>query len=32
MYWGKNWDTERSKVNKTVPEKLAATRTEGGYK
>ena len=32
MYWGKNWSREHSKGNKTVPEKLATTRTEDGYK
>jgi hypothetical protein len=29
---GKNWATEHSKVNKTVPEKVATTRTEDGHK
>ena len=32
MYWGKNWSTEHSKGNKTVPEKVAKTRTEDGHK
>jgi hypothetical protein len=29
---GKNGSTEHSKGNKTVPEKVATTRTEGGHK
>jgi len=29
---GKNWSTEHSKGNKTVPEKVATTRTEDGQK
>src|SRR5215469_49838 len=29
---GKNWGTERSKGNKTIPEKVATTRTEDGHK
>jgi hypothetical protein len=29
---GKNWGTEHSKGNKTVPEKVATTRTEDGHK
>ena len=28
----KNWSTEYSKGNKTVPEKVATTRTEDGHK
>ena len=32
MYWGKNGSTEQSKGNKTVPEKVATTRTEDGHK
>jgi len=32
MNWGKNGSTEHSKGNKTVPEKVATTRTEGGQK
>jgi hypothetical protein len=28
----KNWGTEHSKGNKTVPEKVATTRTENGHK
>ena len=32
MYQGKNGSRELSKVNKTVPEKLATTRTEDGQK
>jgi len=32
MHWGKNWSTENSKGNKTVPGKVATTRTEDGYK
>ena len=32
MYWGKNVSTEHSKGNKTVPEKVATTRTEDGHK
>jgi hypothetical protein len=29
---GKNWGTEHSKGNKTVPVKVVTTCTEGGYK
>ena len=29
---GENWSTEHSKGNKTVPEKVATTRTEDGHK
>ena len=29
---GKNWSTEHSKGNKTVPGKVATTRTEDGHK
>jgi hypothetical protein len=29
---GKNWSTEHSKGNKTVPETVATTRTEDGQK
>ena len=29
---GKNGSTEHSKGNKTIPEKVATTRTEDGYK
>ena len=29
---GKNWGTEHSRENKTVPEKVATTRTEDGQK
>jgi hypothetical protein len=29
---GKNWRTEDSKENKTVPEKVVTTRTENGQK
>ena len=32
MYWGENGSTEHSKGNKTVPEKVATTRTEAGHK
>ena len=32
MYQGKNGSTEHSKGNKTVPEKVATTRTEDGRK
>ena len=32
MYWGKNGGTEHSKGNKTVPGKVATTRTEDGHK
>jgi len=32
MYWGKNGGTEHSKGNKTLPENVATTRTEGGHK
>jgi len=32
MYSGKHCDTEHSKGNKRVPEKLATTRTEDGHK
>ena len=28
----KNWSTEHSKGNKTVPGKVATTRTEDGHK
>ena len=28
----KNWGTEDSKRNKTIPEKVATTRTEDGHK
>ena len=28
----KNWSTERSKGNKTIPENVATTRTEDGHK
>jgi hypothetical protein len=31
-YKGKKWGTEHSKGNKTVPEKVATTRTEDGQK
>jgi len=30
--WGKNGSTEHSKGNKTVPGKVATTRTEDGHK
>ena len=30
MYQAKNWSTEHSKGNKTVPEKVATTCTEDG--
>jgi len=30
--WGKNGSTEHSRGNKTVPEKVATTRTEDGHK
>jgi hypothetical protein len=30
--WGKNRSTEHSKGNKTVPGKVATTRTEDGHK
>jgi len=30
--WGKNGSSEHSKGNKTVPEKVATTRTEDGHK
>jgi hypothetical protein len=30
--WQKNWSTEHSKGNKTVPEKVATTCTEDGHK
>jgi len=29
---GENWSTEHRKGNKTVPEKVATTRTEDGHK
>ena len=32
MYQGKNGSAEHSKGNKTVPEKVAMTRTEDGHK
>ena len=32
MYQVKNGSTEHSKGNKTVPEKVATTRTEDGHK
>ena len=32
MYQGINGSTERSKGNKTVPGKVATTRTEDGHK
>ena len=32
MYQGKNRSTEYSKGNKTIPEKVATTRTEDGHK
>ena len=32
MYQEKNWGTEHSKGNKTVPEKVATTRAEDGHK
>ena len=32
MYQGKNGRTEHSKGNKTVPGKVATTRTEDGHK
>ena len=32
MYQGKNRSTEHGKGNKTVPEKVATTRTEDGHK
>ena len=32
MYQGKNGSTEHSKGNKTVPGKVATTRTEDGHK
>ena len=32
MYKGKNGSTEHSKGNKTVPGKVATTRTEDGHK
>ena len=32
MYQGKHGSTEHSKGNKTVPEKVATTRTEDGDK
>jgi len=31
MYWGKNGSIEHSKENKTVPGKVATTRTKDGY-
>ena len=32
MYQAKNGSTERSKVNKTVPENVATTCTEDGHR
>jgi len=32
MYLTKNWNTEHSKGNKTVPEKVATTCTEDGHR
>jgi len=32
MYYAKNWSTEHSKGNKTVPGKVAVTCTEDGHK
>ena len=32
MYQAKNGSTEHNKGNKTVPEKVATTCTENGYK
>jgi len=32
MYYGKNWSTEQSKGNKTVPGNVATTCTEDGHK
>ena len=32
MYQGKNWSTEHSTGNKTVPGKVATTHTEDGHK
>ena len=32
MYWAKSGSTEHSKGNKTLPEKVATTRTEDGHK
>ena len=32
MYYGKNSCREYSKGNKTIPEKVATTRTEDGHK
>jgi len=32
IYWKKYGSTEHSKGNKTVPEKVATTRTEDGHK
>ena len=32
MYQGKIGSTEHSKGNKTIPEKVATTRTEDGHK
>ena len=32
MYWAKNWSTEHSRGNKTVPGKVATARTEDGLK
>ena len=32
MYQAKNWSTERSNGNKTVPGKVATTCTEDGHK
>ena len=32
IWGGKNGSTEHDKGNKTIPEKVAATRTENGHK
>ena len=32
MYWAKNWNTEHSKGNKTVPGKVATTCKKDGHK
>ena len=32
MYWEKNGSTEHTTGNKTVPGKVATTRTEDGHK
>jgi len=32
MYYRKNGSTEHSRGNKTIPEKVATTRTEDGQK